>query len=49
VTSGDPVIFIGIGALLIAVCGHVPTRSASRIVPLAALRANGRKAAIKVS
>ncbi len=43
VTSGDPVTFIGIGALLIAVAavaGYFPARRASRIDPMVALRAN---------
>ena len=43
VTSGDPAIFIGMGALLIAVAaiaGYVPARRASRIDPMNALRAN---------
>jgi predicted lysophospholipase L1 biosynthesis ABC-type transport system permease subunit len=43
VTPGDPVTFIGIGALLVAVAtvaGYVPARRASRIDPMAALRAN---------
>jgi predicted permease len=43
VTSGDPVTFIGMGALLIAVAaaaGYVPAWRASRIDPMAALRAN---------
>jgi len=43
VTPGDPVTFIGIGALLIvvaAVAGYLPARRASRIDPMVALRAN---------
>ena len=43
VTPGDPVIFIGIGALLIvvsALAGYVPARRASRIDPMVALRAS---------
>jgi predicted permease len=43
VTSGDPITFIGIGALLIAdaaVAGYVPARRASRIDPMVALRAS---------
>ena len=43
VTSGDPVTFLGMGALLIvvaAVAGYVPARRASRIDPMAALRAD---------
>ena len=43
VTSGDPVTFIGMGTLLIAVAavaGYVPARRASRIDPMVALRAS---------
>jgi ABC-type antimicrobial peptide transport system permease subunit len=43
VTPGDPVTFIGIGALLIvvaALAGYVPARRASRIDPMVALRAS---------
>ena len=43
VTSGDPITFIGMGALLIAVAaiaGYFPARRASRIDPMVALRAN---------
>jgi predicted permease len=43
VTSSDPVTFLAMGALLIAVAavaGYIPARRASRIDPMAALRAN---------
>jgi predicted permease len=43
VTAGDPVTFLGMGALLIvvaAVAGYLPARRASRIDPMVALRAN---------
>jgi ABC-type antimicrobial peptide transport system permease subunit len=43
VTSGDPITFVGMGTLLIAVAaaaGYVPARRASRIDPMAALRAS---------
>jgi predicted permease len=43
VTPGDPVTFMGIGALLIvvaALAGYVPARRASRIDPMVALRAS---------
>ena len=42
-TAGDPATFVGMGALLIAgaaVAGYVPAWRASRIDPMAALRAN---------
>jgi predicted permease len=43
VTSGDPITFIGMGTLLIAVAavaGYAPARRASRIDPMVALRAS---------
>jgi predicted permease len=43
VTYGDPITFVGMGTLLIAVAaaaGYVPARRASRIDPMAALRAS---------
>jgi len=43
VTSGDPLTFVGMGTLLIAVAavaGYVPARRASRIDPMVALRAS---------
>jgi predicted lysophospholipase L1 biosynthesis ABC-type transport system permease subunit len=43
VTSGDPITFIGMGTLLIAVAavaGYIPAWRASRIDPMIALRAN---------
>ena len=43
VTSGDPVTYLGVGALLIVVAaaaGYIPARRASRIDPMVALRSN---------
>jgi ABC-type antimicrobial peptide transport system permease subunit len=43
VTSGDPVTYVGVGALLIvvaAVAGYIPAWRASRIDPMVALRSN---------
>jgi predicted lysophospholipase L1 biosynthesis ABC-type transport system permease subunit len=43
VTSGDPITFIGMGTLLIAVAavaGYIPAWRASRIDPMVALRSN---------
>jgi ABC-type antimicrobial peptide transport system permease subunit len=43
VTSGDPITFILMGALLIAVAaaaGYIPAWRASRIDPMVALRSN---------
>lgn len=43
VTSGDPVTYAGVGAVLVvvaAVAGYIPARRASRIDPMAALRSN---------
>ena len=43
VTSGDPVTYVGVGALLIvvaAVAGYIPAWRASRIDPMIALRSN---------
>ena len=43
VTSGDPVTYVGVGALLIAVAavaGYIPAWRASRIDPMVALRAS---------
>jgi predicted permease len=43
ITTGDPVTFIEVGALLVAVAviaGYIPARNASRIDPMVALRSN---------
>jgi ABC-type antimicrobial peptide transport system permease subunit len=43
VTSGDPLTYVGVGALLIvvaAVAGYIPAWRASRIDPMVALRSN---------
>ncbi len=43
VTSGDPITYFGVGALLIVVAaaaGYIPARRASRIDPMVALRSN---------
>jgi ABC-type antimicrobial peptide transport system permease subunit len=43
VTSGDPVTYVGGGALLVAVAaiaGYIPAWRASRIDPMVALRSN---------
>lgn len=43
VTSGDPVTYVGVGALLIVVAvvaGYIPAWRASRIDPMVALRSN---------
>jgi ABC-type antimicrobial peptide transport system permease subunit len=43
ITTGDPVTFIGVGMLLVAVAaiaGYIPAWKASRIDPMVALRFN---------
>jgi ABC-type antimicrobial peptide transport system permease subunit len=43
VTSGDPVTYAGVGALLVvvaAVAGYIPAWRASRIDPMVVLRSN---------
>jgi ABC-type antimicrobial peptide transport system permease subunit len=43
VTTGDPLTYVGVGALLIvvaAVAGYIPAWRASRIDPMVALRSN---------